>query len=82
MAGLSSRMPVIDPRSVHVGSMVKKNGTGEVFLRNLRYYLVSIILTILHTYLPSTRHSYQKDKKTKHRELPKEIAFRTSGSVV
>ena len=82
VADLSSRMPVIDPRSVHVGSGVGNMALGKVFLRILRYYPVSIIVAMLQTHLPSTRHPYQKDKKTKRRDLPKEMAFRTSGSIV
>jgi hypothetical protein len=75
VAGLSSRIPVIDPRSVHVGSVVEKMAMGQVFLRILRYYPVCIILAMLHTPLPSTLHTYQKDKTTKHRDLRKKNGF-------
>jgi hypothetical protein len=66
VSGLSSRIPVIDLRSFHVGFVVEKMTVGQVFLWVLRYYPVIIILPTLHTHLPSTHHlpEGQEDKES------------------
>ena len=43
VAGLSSRRPGFDPRSVHEGFMVEKVALRQVFVRVLRFYPVNFI---------------------------------------
>jgi hypothetical protein len=51
MAHLSSRRPEFDVRSVHVRFVVENMELGQVFLRVLRFTLVTIIPPALRTHL-------------------------------
>lgn len=49
MAGPSPQRQDFDPRPVRVGSAMGKVALGQILLRILRFYSVSIIPTVLHT---------------------------------
>jgi hypothetical protein len=54
VAGLSPRRPGVNSVSVRVGFVVHKVAMGRCFLRVVRFFLVSIILPVLHTHLRLT----------------------------
>ena len=73
-AGISSRRSGFGLRLVRVRFMVDKVGLGQVFLQVLRFYPVSIIPPMFHTF-SCTCFLYEKDKLAKHRNLPKSVAL-------
>jgi len=50
LAGLSPWSPKLNPRPIHVGFVVKDVRSGQVFLREQRCILSSIIPSVFHTY--------------------------------
>jgi len=66
-----TRRTALYPRPVHVRFVVHKVALGQVCLPVLLFSPVSIIPPVLHTHLPSTCCSYQKDKREKPGNLPR-----------
>ena len=81
VAGLSPRKPGFDPSSAHVKLVVDKVALEHIFIRALRFSLVSFIPPLLHTHL-RLHAAFTRSTNRRHQgNFQKAMLFRKSGSV-